>query len=134
MSIETTISLALIVGASTSKTLTTWVAVEILPTESLTVYVTIVTPIWNCEGALFVEPAIPQSSFVSKVPRLGPIAKHDPLSAFIVMFGSPSVIVGSVLSVKVTSWVTETVFPAESEAVHVTVVVPEGNDSRKAFI
>ena len=58
----------------------------------------------NCEGALFVEPAIPQSSFVIKVPRLGPKAKHDPLSVFIVIFGSPSVIVGSVLSVNVTSW------------------------------
>ena len=36
----------------------------------------------NWEGALFEDPAIPQSSFEIKVPRLGPVAKHDPLSVF----------------------------------------------------
>ena len=121
----TTISLPLATGFSSSITVTVCVAVAILPAESSTVHVTVVTPIWKVSGASFVTDATLQSSFVISVPKSTPVFVHDPGSTPTI--GLESIrMVGSVLSLKKTFWVAVDVFPDESLTVHVTTVFPVG--------
>ena len=120
-----TISLPLATGFSSSTTVTVCVAVAILPEESSTVQVTVVTPIWKVSGALFVTEATLQSSFVISVPKSTAEAVHNPGSTPTI--GLESIrIVGSVLSLKKTFWVAVDMFPDESLTVHVTIVFPAG--------
>ena len=120
-----TISLPLATGFSSSITVTVCVAVAILPEESSTVQVTVVTPIWKVSGASFVTEATLQSSFVISVPKSIAEAVHNPGSTPTIGLESIKM-VGSVLSLKKTFWVAVDMFPDESLTVHVTIVFPAG--------
>ena len=120
-----TISLPLATGFSSSTTVTVCVAVAILPEESSTVQVTVVTPIWKVSGASFVTEATLQSSFVISVPKSTTEAVHNPGSTPTIGLESIKM-VGSVLSLKKTFWVAVDMFPDESLTVHVTIVFPAG--------
>ena len=72
---------------------------------SVTLYVTNVVPIGNCKGASFDEFNIPQSSLIRIDPKLTFVAKQEPTSELTVMLSLWIFIVGSVVSLNVTSWV-----------------------------
>ena len=115
---------AVIVGFVLSTTVTTWVAVAVLPEPSVTVQVMVVTPNAKVAGALLVTEATEQLSVVTGVPSAKPVTAHAAV-AFIVMFAG-AVIVGFVLSTTVTTCVAVAVLPAASVTVQVTVVFPNG--------
>ena len=60
---------ATIVGNSLSSTVTTWVAVAVLPEPSTTVHVTVVLPIENEAGASLLTLTTEQLSDVTGVPK-----------------------------------------------------------------
>ena len=129
----TVMSFALIIGDSLSITVTVWVDDVTFPKVSVTVYVINVIPIGNWRGASLVCELIPQSSLIITVPRSTPDAKQEPRSDDTLIFWSWIVIVGLVLSVKVTNCVALTVFPYVSLAIHVIVVVPVGKEAGALF-
>ena len=63
-----------IVGFSTSVTVTFWLQVAVLPDPSVTVQVTTVTPIGYTAGPLLVTEATPQLSAVTGAPNTTPLA------------------------------------------------------------
>jgi hypothetical protein len=114
----------LIVGFTLSVTVTFWVQVAVLPLLSVTVQVTVVTPIGKAAGALLVTLATPQLSLVTGVPKATPLAVQPELVATVTAAGQ--LIAGFSLSVTVTFWVQVVVLPLLSVTVHVMVVVPIG--------
>jgi hypothetical protein len=98
-----------IVGRILSVTVTVWLQVAVLPALSVTVQVTVVVPVGNAAGALFVTEATPQLSAVTGIPRLTPVAVQ-PLFV-VVLTATGQVIVGRILSVTVTVWSQVAVFP-----------------------
>jgi hypothetical protein len=90
----------IIVGRILSVTVTVWSQVAVFPELSVTVQVTVVVPVGNAAGALFITEATPQLSAVTGVPRLTPVAEQ-PLFV-VVLTATGQVIVGRILSVIVT--------------------------------
>ena len=115
---------ATIVGNVVSWIVTTWVAVALFPEPSTTVHVTVVFPNGKDDGALFVTLATEQLSAVTGVPKATFTAKQPLFVEAVTAAGA--VIVGTILSVTVTTWVAVAVFPEPSTTVHVTVVLPNG--------
>jgi hypothetical protein len=74
--------------------------VAVFPLLSVTVQVTLVTPIANAPGALFVTEATPQLSAVVGVPRATPVAVQPVLVVAVTFAGQ--VMVGFTLSLTVT--------------------------------
>ena len=122
----------LIVGSSTSVTVTFWLQVAVLPDPSVTVQVTTVTPIGNNAGALLVTLATAQLSAVTGTPKATPLAVHNPASVF-TDTSIGQVIVGSSISVTVTFWLQLAVLPLKSVTVHITTVTPIGNTAGALF-
>ena len=91
---------ATIVGFEASVIVTNCVAVSVLPLASLTVQVTVVTPIGNVVGALFVTLNTEQLSAVTGVPKETFKAKQPLL--VVVVTANGAVIVGIVVSLTVT--------------------------------
>jgi hypothetical protein len=91
---------ATIVGKELSTTVTTCVAVDVLPDPSTTVHVTVVFPNGNELGALFVTLATEQLSLVTGVPKFVFTAKHPLLVDIVSAAGA--VIAGVIISVTVT--------------------------------
>ena len=114
---------AVIVGFILSVTVTFWVPVAVLPEPSVTVHVTVVSPIGKAEGHHWLP--MPQCSCL-----LSPASKVTPVAVQPVMVvtstSTDTVIVGFILSVTVTFWVAVAVLPEPSVTVHVTVVSPIG--------
>jgi hypothetical protein len=92
---------AVIVGKITSLIVTVCVAVAVLPEPSVTVHVTIVVPIGNAVGALFVTDATEQLSAVTGVPRFNPVLVQPLFVVAVTAAGA--VIVGLTLSITVTN-------------------------------
>ena len=74
------------VGFWLSVTVTVWVQVAVLPAPSVTVQVTVVTPIGKLAGASLVTLPTVQLSDVTGVPKLTPVAEHEPGSVFTLTF------------------------------------------------
>jgi hypothetical protein len=108
---------ALIVGLVLSVTVTNWFAVVELPAASVTVQVTVVFPIGNVAGALFVTDATLQLSEVTGVPKATPVAEHAALVLMLRFAGA--VIEGAITSETTTCCTAVLVFPFPSEKVHV---------------
>ena len=89
-----------IVGGTLSETVTVWLQVALFPLLSVTVQVTVVTPIGKAAGALLVTEATPQLSEVTGVPRATPVAVHPVLVVAVTLRGQ--LIVGGTLSETVT--------------------------------
>ena len=115
---------ATMVGFEASVIVTNCVAVAVLPLASVTVQVTVVAPIGNVVGALFVTLATEQLSEVAGVPKETFNAKQPLL--VVVVTANGAVIVGIVVSLTVTVCVLIVTFPDPSVAVQVTVVTPIG--------
>ena len=90
-----------IVGSSISVTVTVCVHVAVFPEPSVTVHTTVVVPIANATGALFVTEATEQLSAVVGVPSATPVASHDPRSV-VTATGNGQAIIGFWLSTTVT--------------------------------
>ena len=116
---------AVIVGFTLSITVTSCVAVAILPDPSVAVHVTVVAPNGNASGALFDTEEIEQLSNVIGVPRTTPVAVHALFADTEIAVGA--MIDGLAMSTTVTTCVAVAVRPAPSVTVHVTVVFPKGN-------
>lgn len=123
---------AVIVGLILSVTVTVCVAVFVFPDPSVTIHVTVVTPIGKAVGALLVTVATAQLSLVTGVPRVTPVAVQ-PVFVVAATFAG-AVIAGKILSVTVTVCVAVLVLPAASVAVQVTVVTPIGNELGASFV
>jgi hypothetical protein len=87
---------AVIVGIVLSRTVMICEAVEVFPTASVAVQVTIVVPIGYTAGALFVTVTALQLSEVEGVPKETPVAAQDALAETVI--GAGGVMIGSVLS------------------------------------
>jgi hypothetical protein len=116
---------AVMVGLVLSSTVTTCVAVAVLPAASVTVQVTIVLPNGSAAGALLTTLATVQLSEVTGVPKFTLVAVHPVFVETVKAAGA--VIVGLILSTTVTVCVAVAVLPAASVTVQVTVVFPIGN-------
>ena len=84
---------------------------------------TVVTPIENAVGALFVVEAIIQLSPVVGSPNATPVAVQAVLVVAVTLAGA--VMVGKTLSTTVTVCVAVFMFPAPSVTVQVTVFAPK---------
>ena len=84
---------------------------------------TVVTPIGNAVGALFVVEAVIQLSPVVGIPNVTPVAVQAVLVVAVTLAGA--VMVGKTLSTTVTVCVAVLMFPAPSVTVHVTVFAPK---------
>ena len=115
---------AVIVGFVLSITVTSCVAVAVLPAPSSTVHVTVVVPNGKVAGASLVTVTLVQLSVATGFPKFAITAAQFVL-AFTVMFAG-AIIVGLVLSSTITFCVAVAVFPALSVTVQVTTVVPNG--------
>jgi hypothetical protein len=124
---------AVIVGFWLSVTVTSCVAVAVLPDPSVTVHVTVVAPRGNVAGASFIVVATEQLSAVVGVPSATPEAVQIPASA-LTETADGAVIVGFWLSVTVTICVAVAVFPEPSVTVQVTVVAPNGKLAGALFV
>jgi hypothetical protein len=113
------------VGFTLSLTVTVCTQVAVFPLLSVTVQVTLVTPIANAPGALFVTEATPQLSAVVGVPRATPVAVQ-PVFVLAVTFAG-HVMVGFTLSLTVTVCTQVAVLPLLSVTVQVTLVTPIAN-------
>src|SRR5204863_1881712 len=111
------------VGLSRSSTVTTWLAVAVLPLASVTVQVTVVLPLAKLAGASLLSVAPGQLSLMLGVPRLTPVAVHCPASVWAVT-AAGAVMVGLSRSSTVTTWLAVAVLPLASVTVQVTVVAP----------
>src|SRR5439155_13628137 len=112
-----------ICGGSLSVTVTVCWHELLLPPRSVTVHVTVVTPMGNCAGASLVTVPTPQLSVATGVPRATPEAKHWPASGLIVMLPG-HVIDGNSPSTMVTLWVNVALLPCASVTVQITFVLP----------
>jgi hypothetical protein len=112
-----------IVGRTLSVTVTTWVQVAELLLPSVTVQVTVVAPnVYVADIWSFTTLATEQLSPVVGVPNMTPVAVQ---AVFVFTFtGAGQVIVGTTLSVTVTTWVHEAELLLPSVTVQVTVVMP----------
>ena len=131
---ETVIAVgATIVGTAVSSTVTNCVAVAVFPAASITVQVTVVAPIGNVVGALFVTVATVQLSVVTGVPNATFKAKQSLLVETVTAVGA--VMVGTATSLTVTTvagesdehpeaLVTVTEYDPESEATMLCVCAP----------
>ena len=108
-----------------STTVTTCVAVAVLPEASVTVQVTVVSPTGKLAGASLVVVATLQLSEVVGVPRVTFVAEQLAAS-ILTLIATGAVILGSMLSTTVTICVAVAVFPLASVTVQVTVVSPTG--------
>ena len=90
-----------IVGFVVSITVTVWVAVAILPLESVTVQVTVVFPNSYWSGASFVTVDTLQLSAVVVSPNSTPVAKQESFALTVTSAGG--VIVGFVVSIQFSS-------------------------------
>src|SRR5205823_6310954 len=109
-----------------SRTITFWVQVAVLPLASVTVQVTVLVPMGNWLGALFVRAKPGQSSVTVGLPRFTPVAKHWFAPVLVVTTSGPT-IVGFWLSRTITFWAQMAVLPLASVTVQMTVLVPMGN-------
>jgi hypothetical protein len=91
---------AVMVGLMLSTTVTSCVAVAVLPAASVTVQVTVVLPNGNATGALFTTLATVQLSEVTGEPSATPVAVHAVLVFTVIAAGAT--IVGLALSTTVT--------------------------------
>ena len=106
---------AVMEGSTLSITVTTWVAVAVLPDPSVTVQVTVALPNGNAEGALLVTEATEQLSEVVGVPNETPVAVQPELVLDETAAGA--VMLGRMMSVMVTVLMADVVFPDASVAV-----------------
>ncbi len=108
-------------GAVVSSTVTTWVAVPILPAASLAVHVTVVGPNGNVIGASLASHTTPTASVAVAVPMATGVCV--PVASAVTFAGATTT--GRVVSTTATVNVDGAeVFPAASRAAQVTVVVP----------
>ena len=82
-------------GTWVSRTITRCWQVVVLPLLSVTVQVTVFVPTGNCAGALLVTVTEPQLSVAVTVPKVTPVAKQDPILAFVVTSAGQDVIIGT---------------------------------------
>ena len=120
----------MIVGGVVSRTVITWYDLAVLP-ESVTVQVTVVTPIGNDPGASFVITAFGPAFVSVAVPRS--TAVRSPVASTVREDGA-EIRRGGVVSRTVTLCVAVAVLSAVSVAVQVTVVTPIGNDPGASFV
>src|SRR5262245_61036719 len=106
---------------------------EIFPFTSITVQVTVVTPIGNVAGALLVTEEIPQLSAVVGVPKTTPEAVHADGSVFTLTLAG-QVMVGFSPSVIDTVCVQVAEFPFTSVTVQVTTVTPILNTAGASLV
>ena len=106
---------ATIVGLVLSTTVTTCVAVAVLPASSVTVQVTVVLPIGKVPGALLVTEATPQLSAVVGAPSVTLKALQAELALTVTAAGA--VMVGFCVSFTVIVKLAVVVLPAASVAV-----------------
>ena len=93
---------------------------------------TVVTPIENAVGALFVVEATIQLSALIGVPKITPVAVQAVLVVAVTLAGA--VMVGKTLSTTVTVCVAVFIFPEPSVTVQVTVVTPNGKTVGALFV
>jgi hypothetical protein len=122
------------VGSMLSTTVTTCVAVAVLPDPSVTVQVTVVAPNGKLAGASFVVEATLQLSPVVGVPRVtfARAVVHTPAST-LTLTAAGAVMVGSMLSTTVIVAVTLCVLFEPSVAVNVTVFEPRSSQSNEVL-
>ena len=112
---------AIIPGEVVSETIIDWVFETVLPARSVTYQITVLLP----------NPIIPPFEAIVydavKVEQLS-VAEATPITTEQVLEKISAGIVktGSSLSITVTSWIVELIFPAVSETVHVMEVIPVG--------
>src|SRR5213593_3895531 len=114
------------VGFWVSLTVTSWLAVAVLPLASVTVQVTVVAPLAKLAGASLLTVAPGQLSLMLGAPSDTALATHLPASVLTVT-ATGAVMVGFWVSLTVTSWLAVAVLPLASVTVQVTVVAPAGN-------
>lgn len=102
------------------------------PELSVTVHVTIVFPIGNTEGALFVIEVMLQLSDVKGIPSEIPEAVQPELVPLIIAAGQ--MIIGLILSTTFTNCEQEDEFPASSVTVQTTIVFPKGKTPGALFV
>src|SRR4051812_8906095 len=86
---------AVMIGFWVSRTITLCWQVVVLPLLSVTVHVTVLVPTGNCAGALLVIVTEPQLSVAVTVPKVTPVAKHEPVLALVVTSAGHEVITGT---------------------------------------
>src|SRR5574343_610706 len=123
---------ATIVGNSLSSTVTTCVAVAVLPEPSTIVHVTVVVPNKNTAGASLLTLATEQLSAVTALPNTTAVAVQA--VSVVTLTAAGAVIVGKVASLTVTNCVAVAVFPEPSTTVHVTVVLPIENEAGASLV
>src|SRR5436309_6102895 len=111
------------VGFWVSLTVTSWLAVAVLPLASATVQVTAVAPAGNWVGALLVTLATAQLSAVFGAPIATFVPSHWP-GSLLTTTAAGALMVGFWVSLTVTSWLAVAVLPLASVTVQVTVVAP----------
>jgi hypothetical protein len=114
-----------IVGGSSSTTVTVCWHCAVLPEVSITVQVTVVTPLGKVAGASFTMLATAQLSAVVGEPSVTPLAAQKPGSVPTDTKGG-HVIVGASVSLTVTLKTQFAVFPLASVPMQFTAVVPSG--------
>ena len=122
---------AIMLGTVVSTTVTLWVAVTELPDESIAVHVITVSPSGNVSG----ESLVTESTWIISYIVASPISTtvfEIPVASTITSEGA--IISGIVVSIIVTSWVLVEILPDVSTAVHVTVVLPNENESGLSLV
>ena len=109
-----------------STTETVWVAVAEFPDESVAVHVTTVSPSGKVSGASLVTVSTWIISYAVASPSSTSVSER-PVASTIISEGRE--ISGPLVSTIVTTWVSVETLPDVSTTVHVTVVLPNGNES-----
>src|SRR5690606_40468099 len=122
-----------IVGSSVSTTVTFCEHVAVLFEASVTVHVTTVVPTGNDAGASFAYVKSIQLSATTGVPKLTPVASHEPASAETSVKSAGHVIVGSSVSTTVTFCVHVAVLFEASVTIHIANVGTTVNDDGATF-
>ena len=108
-----------------------WLSVDTLPTTSVAVQVTMVSPSGKTSGASFVMEITPTSSIISGISKETRLRSGDFASNEMFFKGE---IFGDVVSWMVTVWEAIAMFPAPSTAVQIMVFIPNGKDSGALFV
>ena len=122
---------AVMLGAVVSTTVTVCVAVAELPDESVAVHVITVSPSGNVSGESLVIASTWIISYVV-APPISTTVFEMPVASTITSDGAT--ISGIVVSITVTICVPFEILPDVSTTVHVTVVLPNENESGMSFV
>ena len=115
----------LMTGLAVSLTVTVKLLLEVLPTASVAVALTVVVPFGNTEFDAGVVTTVAPGQLSATVTIKLTTAEHAPGSVDLTIFAG-TLIVGNSASFTVTVWLAEAVLPLASVAVQVIVVTPFG--------